>query len=310
MKKRPLGQTGMDVSEVAFGGVGIGMPYAGQAMPDRGESIKLLHAALDSGINYFDTARLYGISEELMGEAFRHRREEVILNTKCIHFLDSSGRIPDDLDVKKTILDSFDKSLKVLRTDYIDVFMLHQSSPDIFRNEEVARVFSDLKQSGKVKAIGASTYTLQESKMAIEKSIWDVLQVPFNLMDQQQAALFPLAYQNGVGLIIRSVLFRGYLTDRTLDLPGELDAVEQHLRRINILTEDPAMQAMKFVLSYPEVSSVLIGMDQMNHLTKALEVADGKYYDSEFRAQLEALAFPDPAFLNFSQWVKNGWLKN
>src|SRR5690606_33977162 len=103
-------------------------------MPSERDSIALLHKALDEGINYYDTARMYGISEELMGKAFHDRRDQVILNTKCIHFLDDQGRIPDGLEVKKTILDSFHQSLKALQTEYIDVFMLHQSSLDILQN--------------------------------------------------------------------------------------------------------------------------------------------------------------------------------
>lgn len=314
MKKRRLGNTGLEVSEVAFGGVGIGMPYAGQPMPSERDSIALLHKALDEGINYYDTARMYGISEELMGKAFHDRRDQVILNTKCIHFLDDQGRIPDGLEVKKTILDSFHQSLKALQTEYIDVFMLHQSSLDILQNDEVAQVFTDLRQAGKVRAIGASTYTLQESKLCIDSGVWQVIQVPFNLMDQQQRELFPSAVERGIGLIIRSVLFRGYLTDKPLDLPPQLSEVENHIRQFAALTgrdiRDLVTLAMKFVLSYPAVSAVLVGMDQMEHLTKALEVADGAYFDPGFLDQLEEMAYPDPAFLNFSHWVKNGWLKN
>ena len=310
MEYRKLGNTGISVSEVAFGGVSIGMPYAGQPMPPESYSINLLHKALDEGINYFDTARMYGSSEDLMGKAFYDRRDQVVINTKCIHLLDEHGHLPQDLEIKKTITDSLDRSLKALRTDYIDVFMLHQSSPEILQNEEVMLAFTHLKQSGKVRAIGASTYTIEESKIAIDSGVWQVIQVPFNLMDQQQRTLFSSASNQGIGLIIRSVLFRGLLTGKDLNLPPSLKEVEDYILRFRAMNEDPVTLAMKFVLSYPEVSSILVGIDQMNHLTKALEAADHKYFDGEFLGELESMAYPNPSFLNFSHWVKNGWLKN
>ncbi len=314
MKKRSLGSTGLEVSEVAFGGVGIGMPYAGQAMPSEKDSIRLLHQALDEGINFYDTARMYGVSEKVMGKAFRDRRQRVILNTKCVHFLDSQGRIPTDLPIRQTIRESLEKSLTALGTEYIDVFMLHQSSPELLQNEEVAAVFTDLKAEGKVRSIGASTYTPEESRLCIESGIWEVVQVPFNLMDQRQRSLFSLSEQHGIGLIIRSVLFRGFLTGRSLQLHPALKAVEAHLQKFISLEgsdiPDLIALAIKFVLSYSAVASVLVGMDQKNHLTQALEVVDGQYFGPEFLSKLEKMAYPEPEFLNFSQWVKNGWLEN
>ena len=114
MQYRNLGNTDISVSEVAFGGVSIGMPYAGQSKPSEQLSINLLHTALDKGINYFDTARMYGDSESLMGKAFHDRRNKVIINTKCIHLLDEHGRIPQNINIPKPIASSLDQSLKIL----------------------------------------------------------------------------------------------------------------------------------------------------------------------------------------------------
>lgn len=314
MKKRILGRTGMEISEIAFGGVSIGMPYAGQPMPPESESIRILHRALEQGINFYDTARMYGVSEQLIGKAFKDRRDEVIINTKCVHFLDPSGKIPSDIDLERTIHESLEKSMKTLGTDYIDVYMLHQSSMDILTNDEVAGIFTNLKKQGKVRAIGASTYTLEESRTCIDAGIWDVIQLPFNLMDQQQSTFFSRTRELGIGLIIRSVLFRGMLTDKPLNLRPELQEVADHIRNFQELIgrdiPDLVTLAMKFVLSYDAVGSVLVGMDRMEHLHAALEVADGSYFDEELMSKLENLAYPDPGFLNLSHWVKNGWLEN
>src|ERR1700759_4431011 len=99
MKKRALGKTGIEVSEIAFGGGEIGVPYgigvhSEADMLSRDKAIDLLHEAMDKGINFFDPARLYGESESIMGEAFCDRRDKVILSTKCKHFKDNEGNIP------------------------------------------------------------------------------------------------------------------------------------------------------------------------------------------------------------------------
>lgn len=313
MKKRELGNTGIKVSEVAFGGVGIGIPYAGQPMPTELNSIRLLHEALDNGINFYDTARMYGKSEELIGKAFEGKRDQVVLNTKCVHFLDESGNVPPRKELHEKINKSLEESLKALQTDYIDVYMLHQSTLKILRNEDVIEIFTGLKKKGKVRAVGTSTYHPEETGICINKGIWDVVQVPFNLMDQRQRQFFQLADDRGVGLIIRSVLFRGMLTGRPLRFHKELVKVAEHIDGYNSMIgkniPDLITMATKFVLSYPSVSSVLVGMDQIEHLIKALQMADGKYFAPEIMNELEEMAFPEPEFLNLHQWDKNGWLK-
>lgn len=108
MKTRKLGKTGIEVSEIAFGGVEIGIPYgigvnSHADMLSRDKAVELLHEALDKGINFFDTARLYGESESIMGEVFHKRRDKVILSTKCRHFKDNSENIPSYNSLKKLL---------------------------------------------------------------------------------------------------------------------------------------------------------------------------------------------------------------
>ncbi len=119
MKKRLLGQTGIEVSEISFGGVEIGTPYGigvnTQAqMPSEAEAIKLLLEALDNGINFFDTARLYGQSEDIMGKAFKNRRDNVIICTKCTHLRSDNKRLPTTERLRKIIDNSLRESLSAL----------------------------------------------------------------------------------------------------------------------------------------------------------------------------------------------------
>ncbi len=318
MNKRSLGRSDIYVSEIAFGGVEIGMPYgigveSQDDMLSETEAIHLLHAAVDSGINFFDTARMYGNSEHIMGKAFKDRREKIVLSTKCVHFRTADGRLPESKKFKTIIKDSLVESLKVLQTDYVDVFMLHTADEEILDNAEIARIFSDLKDSGIVRAIGASTYLPVETEKAISALIWDVIQVPFNLMDQRQETFFSLASQKGIGLVIRSVLLKGLLSERGKNLHPALKQVENHIASYNTLLNETSSDlpelAAKFALSFDEVSAILIGIDRMEYLYKSLKSADGIYLNKAQKTKAHALAYPDPGFLNLHTWSQKGWLK-
>jgi len=318
VNQRALGNTGISVSEIAFGGVEIGIPYGigvndHSDMLSHWDAIKLLHAAVDGGINLFDTARLYGESELIMGKAFYDRRDKVVLSTKCKHFRDEKGNIPPYAVLKKIIESSLTESLSTLQTDYADIFMLHQADLQILENEDVSRIFLDLKKSGAIRATGASTYATDETHAAIESGAWDVIQLPFNLMDQRQQKLFSLAEEKGVALVIRSVLLKGLLSSKGRDLHPALKDVEEHVRKYNGLIKDniPDLStlATKFALSFKEVTSVLVGIDRHEYLMKSLEAADGHYLNDEIRSAAMGLEYPELEFLDLPKWDRLGWLK-
>lgn len=318
MKKRPLGNTGINVSEIAFGGVEIGIPYGigvtgEKDMLSDNEAISLLHDALDAGINFFDTARMYGKSETIMGEAFKQRRDEVVICTKCRHLLDDKGKIPSSADLKEIIENSLDESLVALQTDHVEVFMLHQANLDILENEVISSLFLSLKEKGKIKATGISTYTPEETLKAIETGRWDVIQIPFNLMDQRHSSFFSMAQEKGIGLVMRSVLMKGLLSDRGKNLHPALDAVEKHIIGYKELLVGTSFNlpelATKFALSFPEVSSILVGIDRKEYLTQAIDSANGKYLEGDLLSRAINMAFPNPDFLNLHHWNQMNWLK-
>ena len=318
MNQRFLGNTGIAVSEIAFGGVEIGIPY-GIGVHDRSHmlshsgAVRLLHAALDGGINFFDTARLYGESESIIGKAFHDRREKVVLSTKCRHFRDADGQIPSYPELKSIVVSSLKESLDALQTDYVDVFMLHQADTAILSNDAVSRVFSELKQTGCIRATGASTYKTEETQLAIESDAWDVIQLPFNLMDQRQGQVFSLAAERGVGLVVRSVLLKGLLSSKGRDLHPALRDVEAHVKKYRELIDAPDEDlpglATKFALSFREISSVLVGIDKPEYLERSLQSANGIYLSENKLARARALSYPDPEFLDLPKWDRMGWLK-
>lgn len=317
MERRKLGNTDLEVSEIAFGGVEIGIPYGigvkgeEDMLPEK-DAIDLLLSALDKGINFFDTARMYGVSEERMGKAFRGRRDEVVISSKCHHFRGKDGLLPDDAGIREIVRTSIRKSLDALQTDYIDLYMLHQADLEILNRPVITEEILKLKEAGIVRAVGVSTYTVEETRTAIGTGVWNVIQLPFNLMDQRQSSLFERAAASGMGIVIRSVLLKGLLSTRGKNLHPALTKIEQHIASYGqLLGEDthslPDL-AIRFALSFPEVSSVLIGIDKPAYLEAALESANGSYLSSDRLQQARQMAYPDPEFINLPHWDRMGWL--
>ncbi len=310
MQHRTLGRTGIQVSEISFGGVEIGLPYGIGIktiadMPGNEEAIHILQAALECGINFFDTARAYGKSEEIIGQALKAKRDQVVICSKC--------SLSPDSDPATTIRNSLQTSLAALQTDYLDILMLHNANLESLQNPRIADAFTELKRKGLIRAMGVSTYSVEETDLAIDKSVWDVMQISFNLMDQRHGALFDKAQAAGVGLVIRSVLLKGILTDRGRNLHPELKAVEEQRNRyqefLNGNAPSLSVLATKFALSFNQVSSVLVGIDRMEYLQQAVQCADGCYLDASTMQHLQTLAFPDADFIDLRKWDQKGWLK-
>ncbi|MGH2623454.1 MAG: aldo/keto reductase, partial [Sphingobacterium sp.] len=207
---------------------------------------------------------------------------------------------------------SLTESLKALKTDYIDVFMLHYADLEILEIDELYEVFEELSKEGLIRYPGISVYEEKETKRALDKGFWSVLQLPFNLMDQKQGVHFQKAHENGVGLVIRSVLMRGLLTDKSFQLHPELKAVENHIQLYKQLfdseMESLVALAMKFTASIPEIASVLVGFDKIAFVDQALEIFNGKNLNEDQLKLAKSLSYPDQGFLNLAKWDKNGWL--
>lgn len=318
MKYRLLGNTGISVSEVAFGCVELGIPYgigvnSEQDMLSEGQAVELLNDAVDSGVNFFDTARMYGKSEQILGEAFKDRRKEVVIATKCVHLLDADGKLPEPRILKEKIETSLFQSLEALRTDYVDVFMLHQASEEIINSQEILTIFSKLREQGLFRASGISTYSCEHTGMILEKGTWNMVQVPFNLIDQRHGEYFRTAKEKGIGIVVRSVLLKGLLSNRGVNLHPALRSVETHIAKYQELLEGTGYNlstlATKFAISFPEVSSVLIGIDRKEYLEQALHTVNGEYLSQEKMKRAKQLAFPDPDFIDLPYWDKMNWLR-
>lgn len=194
MEHRKLGETGLDVSVLGFGGAEIGFQGAPQ-----NDVESLLNSAIDAGLNTIDTAECYADSEEKIGRAIAHRRQEFHLFTKVGH---ASGLEGEDWDIA-LMEKSIDRSLQRLQTDCVDLIQLHTCSLEQLQRGEVIEVLKRAQKVGKTRFIGYSGDN-EAAQFAVECGQFDSLQTSLNICDQNSAATYvPLALQKGMGVIAK-----------------------------------------------------------------------------------------------------------
>ena len=211
MKYRELGRTGWKVSEISFGTWAIGGTWG---KVDDNESLAALHAALDGGVNFFDTADVYGDghSERLLAKLKKGRKEKFYIATKAGRRLD-----PHTAEgYNRANLTAFiERSLKNLETDAIDLLQLHCPPTEVFYRPEVFGVLDDLVKAGKLRHYGVSVEKVEEALKAIEFPGVETVQIIFNIFRQRPAELFfPEAQRRKVGIFARVPLASGMLSGK------------------------------------------------------------------------------------------------
>lgn len=212
MNKRQLGKSGLEVSALGLGC--MGMSYGYGPASDKKEMIDLIHAAVDHGVTFFDTAEAYGpfTNEELVGEALEPFRDKVVIATK-FGFQDGDAHKPQDSRPER-IRAVAEASLKRLRTDRIDLFYQHRVDPNV-PIEEVAGTVKDLIKAGKVRHWGLSEAGVQTIRRAHAVLPVTAIQSEYSMMWRQpEEELLPVLEELGIGFVPFSPLGKGFLTGR------------------------------------------------------------------------------------------------
>ena len=222
MQYRELGRTGIKVSVIGFGAWAIGGATEASGTPlgwgrtSDDESLAAIRRARDLGVNFFDTADSYGFgrSESLLGIVLSRTRQEVVLATKVGVVRGSTGELKKDFS-RQHIFHAVDGSLKRLRTDYIDVYQVHNPTIDELRREEIQEAMEMLQDAGKIRFWGVSISTPEEGLEIVQRGWAHTLQVLYNVLNQAPAReLFPAAKEKGYGVIARVPLASGLLTGK------------------------------------------------------------------------------------------------
>ena len=253
MERRLLGKTGLEVSALGFGGAEIGYENASLDTVER-----LLGSALNAGLNVIDTAECYAGSEELIGQAVGHRRDQFLLFTKCGH---ASGLPYSDWD-PKLLRESIDRSLQRLRTDRVDLVQLHTCSEEMLRQGEVIAVLQEARDAGKTRFIGYSG-DHHAARYAVECGAFDTLQTSVSIADQEPLELtLPLAQEKGMGVITKRPIANAVWTKDEV-LPDNY--AYRYWQRLQALKYDflnspeAVSTALRFTLAQPAVATAIVG---------------------------------------------------
>ncbi|ENH97726.1 aldo/keto reductase [Gracilibacillus halophilus YIM-C55.5] len=299
MKYRKLGKTDMKISELSFGTWAIGGAW-GQTNDK--EALKGLERAMDAGVNFFDTADVYGDghSEELLAKATKGKEDQIYIATKFCR----AGDIHDPATYSKDSVTRYvDNSLRRLQRDQLDLIQIHCPPIDILRDGSVFAVLDQLKQEGKIRHYGVSVETVEEGLLSMENPNVDVLQVIFNVFRQKPITeLFPVAQEKNVGILARVPLASGLLTGKFstnhqfeqddhrkfnrngeafnvgetfAGLPFEKGvALANELEWIAENRGNMTRAALQWILSYDAISSVIPGFKSVKQVEDNLAALD------------------------------------
>ncbi len=305
MRYRSFGKTGLQVSEIGFGCSRIGGVFAQGGGSQ--EVVSVLHRALDAGITFYDTADMYsqGESEALLGQAFRGRREKVILASKGGYCLPTqrklvarvkplvrpvarmlglkrqnlpaglSGTLSQDFS-PSYLVQALEGSLRRLKTDYLDLYQLHSPPASVIERGEILETLESLKQQGKIRFYGVGTDTVEDALLCLRYPQIASVQMPFGLLDLEALdTALAQAEERGVGVIARGCFGGGLLKESLTE--SELKETTPKWPQILAYRREAAQQgrpilaiALQFALRAPAIAVTLLGMRTETHLAENL----------------------------------------
>jgi len=320
MEYRNLGRTGVQVSPLCLGA----MMFGAWGEPDHDKSIRIIHAALDAGINFVDTADVYsqGENEEIVGKALKGRRDDIVLATKF------HGQMGDEINhqgsSRRWIMTEVEHSLRRLGTDYIDLYQVHRPRVDT-DVEETLSALTDLVRAGKIRYFGSSTFPasqiVEAQWVARDRGLerFKTEQPPYSMLVRGiEADVLPTAQRHGMGVIPWSPLAGGWLSGKyrkgadvptstradrlphryDLSLPGNQRKFEA-ADALGALADEvgiPLIEiAIAFVINHPAVTSAIIGPRTMEHLESQLPAAT-RTLDGELLDRIDEIVPPATSF--------------
>lgn len=314
MNFRTLGKTGLSISEISLGTWQLGGKWGDPF--DHASAAKIVHEAIDQGINFIDTADVYndGLSEKVIGEVLKERNEEVFVATKCGRQLQPHTNEAYQPEVLRGFVEA---SLKNLQVETLDLIQLHCPPTDVYYRPEIFELFDRLKEEGKIQNLGVSVEKVEEAVKAIEFENVTTVQIIFNMFRHRPSELFfEQAKKKNIGIIARVPLASGLLTGkfgsntsfskddhRNFNRNGEMfDKGETFsgvdyatgLKAVEKLKEvfpekDLVKVALKWILMFEEISCVIPGASNASQQTKNLDALNYPNITADQKAAIDEI---------------------
>ncbi len=268
MVKKTLGRTGVEVTQLGYGSMGIRGPKTwGKRVVSEEAAESFLNTVLDAGINFIDTAPDYGISEQRIGQYISSRRSEFYLATKCgCAYTQHEDHLEIDHIWNKDVLrQNIETSLKRLRTDYVDILQFHGGDAKTLVEEGLIELLMEFRDQGLIRFIGVSS-SLPRLPALIELGVFDTFQIPYSCLAPEHHDLITRAAETGAGIIIRGGIAQGG-PDAEIQRPALNDIWTQ--ARLDELLPDDMNRAeliLRYTISHPHCDTTIVGTCNPAHL--------------------------------------------
>ncbi len=279
MKYTQLGTSDLVVSEIAFGGMSL----------EKETATHILQKAFDQGITFFDTADIYnkGDNERMVGEALRSHRKEVIIATKVGNQEKSDGKGWDWNPSKAYILESVEKSLKRLQTDYIDLYQLHGGTIEDPIDETI-EAFELLKEQGKIRAYGISSIRPNVIEQYVKRSTIATVMMQYSLLDRRpEENVLDLLAENNISVLARGSVAKGLLAGKTPEPYLNYNEIEvrqaaEAIQALSSSERNAAATAIRYALFPNAVAAAVVGIRTLKQLEEAIKAGEAGLNPEEF----------------------------
>ena len=281
MERRKFGNSGIELSALGYGAGHIGAESI-----DESEAEKILHTVVDMGINFIDTARGYGLSEERIGKYLSHRRGEIVLSTKVGYGVDGYEDWTYDC-----VREGIERALRVMKTDYIDIVNLHSCPKYILERYDVIKALLDAKSAGKIRAAAYSGEN-EELWYAVESGLFQGVECSVNICDQNSIdGQIAEAESKGMGVIAKRPIANGPWRYSTQPFGNYCEEYWKRMKKMNLpnFGYDFDELFLRFTLSAQGVSSAIVGSVNLNNIKRNVELALKGELSMEIYAELRKL---------------------
>jgi aryl-alcohol dehydrogenase-like predicted oxidoreductase len=280
MQYQLLGKSSLKISKIGFGCMSL--------KPDQKDFEKIIHSAIDQGINYFDTADLYdkGLNETLLGKAFKGKRDEVIIATKAGNQWRADGSGWDWNPRKEYILKCAEDSLRRLQIDCIDLYQSHGGTIED-NIDETIEAYEILLQQGKIRYYGLSSIRPNVIREFIKRSNIVSVMTQYSLLDRRpEESTLQLLHENNIGVLVRGSVASGLLAGKPANSylnysETQVENAAAAVKSISSKQRNPSQTAIRYVLQNPAVTSAVVGIRTMDQLKEAVDAIDSPVLTEE-----------------------------